>query len=181
MRSPGSSWPRRPSPAPPRVALLQALRSGEYSTLVVRGHVRPGTATDPLSASVLLANGEELSARDLLVNAVPAPDCCVVLGCDAAGAATGGEWAGLPLALGLAGASTVLATPWPVVDDRIQERLDLDLLSEVLAGPRVGLWSWQRRHARGHREAAPDCPVYRWANVHAVATAVSPSGAGRHS
>lgn len=166
-------------PRATRAALLQALRTGQFSTLIVRGHVRPGTASDPLSTAVLLADGEEVSARDLLANAVRAPDCCVVLGCDAAGAATGGEWAGLPLAFGVAGASTVLATLWPVIDDRIQERLDLDLLGEVLTGPREGLWSWQRRRAQDRREAAPEQAVYRWANVHAVATAVSPSGAGR--
>ncbi len=151
-------------------AVLDALGDSRVDTLVIRGHVRAGSPADPLSTAILLSSDSELSARDLLTAKVTAPSRCIVLGCDAAGAATGSEWAGLPLALGFAGADVLVMTLWPVVDDSIQEELDIALLLKALANPAAGLLSWQRDQARRWREREEGAvQPYRWANISLIA------------
>lgn len=156
-------------PRATRPALASHLKDCEL--LVVRAHVKAGSLSDPASTAVLLDGTDELSARDLLTAGLPCPPHVVVLGCDAAGAATGDEWAGLPVGFGQAGALEVLVTQWPVIDDPTQEQLDLTLVDAVVeAGASFGLRAWQRAQARLWRQDPSLASPYRWANPVIVAT-----------
>lgn len=159
------------SPPATREVLLEALAETRFDALVIRSHVRAGTPGDPLSTALLLSDDTELTARDLLEAGVAVPQRCIILGCDAAGAATGSEWAGLPLGLSSAGATVLVMTLWPVVDDARQQALDLDLLSTSINDPVRGLSTWQQIQARQWRERAhSSAQPYRWANLGLVAT-----------
>ena len=73
-----------------RAALLSVLESA--LRVVVRAHVAAGSAREPSTAALVTADGG-LSAAELRKELRVGPPEWVILGCDAAGAATGSEWA----------------------------------------------------------------------------------------
>lgn len=152
-----------------RAALLSVLESA--LRVVVRAHVAAGSAREPSTAALVTADGG-LSAAELRKELRVGPPEWVILGCDAAGAATGSEWAGLPIGLAAAGAERLIVTQWPILDDPAQEDLDLELVAQVEGlGLRHGLMAWQRQCARSWLDTA-DARVapHRWAGHTLVVT-----------
>jgi hypothetical protein len=151
-----------------RDVVIDALRRNPR-LLVVAGHVRPGAEHDPASAALLLPDGsggvDPLTAYELA--SVGAADQCVLLGCDAAGAATGSEWTGIATAFVWAGARWVVTTTWPALEDRHAARSDSDLAAAVQRDGPTGLWSWQREQCARWRENPSDQVTlpYRWAGM----------------
>lgn len=157
-----------------RAALLGVLESA--SRVVVRAHVAAGSAREPSTAGLMTVEGC-LSSAELRKELRGGPPEWLILGCDAAGAATGSEWAGLPIGLAAAGAERLIVTQWPILDDPAQENLDLALVAQVEAlGLRHGLLAWQRRCARSWLDTA-DASVapHRWAG-HTLVVTVTDSG-----
>lgn len=157
-----------------RAALLGVLESATH--VVVRGHVQAGSVREPSTAGLVTVEGC-LSAAELRKELRGGPPEWLILGCDGAGAATGSEWAGLPIGLAAAGAERLIVTQWPILDDPAQEDLDLDLVAQVEAlGLRRGLMAWQRQCARSWLDTA-DARVapHRWAG-HTLVVTVTGSG-----
>jgi hypothetical protein len=140
---------------------------------VVRGHVRPGSATQPSLTALRLADQDltSVALRHHLAGATPRK--WLILGCDAAGAGTGDEWAGLPIGLAQAGADELIVTEWPIVDSPEQESLDLALVALVeVHGLWQGLTLWQRENTlRWEDTNDPAWAPHRWAGHVFVATA----------
>ncbi|MFT4215804.1 MAG: CHAT domain-containing protein [Micropruina sp.] len=155
-------------------AVIEALRG--TARAVVRTHVRSGSPARPREAALLLADGP-LTADDLREALGRVPPEWVILGCDAAGAGVGDEWAGLPIGLGAAGAERVVVTGWPIVDSPEQETLDLALAASIEQhGIREGLYAWQRDCARRWRETRDrSVSPHRWAG-HSLVVTVTDNG-----
>lgn len=158
-------------------AVVDALRGSGRA--VVRTHVRPGSPANPGDAALLLADGP-LTAGALHEAIGRVPPEWVILGCDAAGAGVGDEWAGLPIGLGAAGAERVVVTGWPIVDAPEQEALDLALVTSIERyGIRDGLYRWQRDCARRWRETGDrSVSPHRWAG-HGLVISVTSSDRSR--
>jgi tetratricopeptide (TPR) repeat protein len=160
-----------PAPAT-RAALEAALRRGP-AMLIVNAHVEPGSDDNPASSALLLRGADSSVDRMRVLDFadLEIPPQCLILGCDGAGAATGTEWTGLATGLVWAGATEVITTTAPVLDDLITARLDAALVEEVRRhGGTDGLLSWQRRMARQRRgqPADPQYAPYRWAQIVAL-------------
>jgi len=167
-RSPETGWSvlsATSSPPATKSAVLAQLALLP-EVLVLRGHVQSGLPTDPAAAQILLSCGDTLSTLDLL-HGPGAPRLCILLGCDSLGGRTGLEWTGICTGFIWAGASQVVTTLWPVVDDSIQEQLDLDLVSALLAAAGgSALCKWQRTEAHRWRTDAHGAQApFRWANL----------------
>ena len=150
-----------------RERLSAALRS-HPQLLVVAGHVRAGTSTEPASAALMLDTGD--GGEDPFTVAelaeVSAPPWCLLLGCDGAGMVTGAEWTGLVTGLIWAGAHSVATSTVPVIDDDITHQLETELMLVIARlGPLEGLIAWQRTLASRYRsdENRTVNAPYRWA------------------
>ncbi|MGO4594852.1 CHAT domain-containing protein [Leifsonia sp. 2TAF2] len=150
--------------------VIEALR--DCALVTVRGHVRPGTAHRPRAAALVLADAA-IGADELKAALGTVPQEWVILGCDAAGAGVGDEWAGLPVALGSGGAERLIVTLWPIVDAPEQEDLDLELVAAVDRwGLTDGLRAWQQAQAVRWRESgSAEVSPHRWAGHALVLTA----------
>jgi tetratricopeptide (TPR) repeat protein len=149
-------------------------RLSAANRVIIRAHIRPGTADMPRTAAIRLADGE-MSTEDLdaALNSHVPPEW-IILGCDASGTATGDEWSGLPVGLGSAGAQQLIVTQWPIVDCPQQETLDLELIGHVdRLGLEPGFRRWQRACAsRWAETGSADLAPHRWAG-HALVTLVT--------
>jgi len=160
----------RGSPAPAtRDVLLDRLKE-PWAMLVVAAHFRAGVPDDPASAAILLSNGrggvDRLTATELA--ATSPPPVCVILGCDGSGGVVGDEWTGVATGLVWGGASWVLTTTWPAVEDRYTAKNDAALVACAQSqGPRAGLWAWQRARLESWRREPADAAAspYRWAGT----------------
>ena len=173
----GHAYPTPATRANVRVALER-----DVGMLIVCAHIRPGVVDDPSAAALLLADGcggiDEFTVMDVARSG--APPTCVILGCDGSGGTVGDEWTGLATGLLWAGATWIVTSIWPTLEDRHSARLDAELIAAVRSlGPRHGLWSWQRQQlarwrARPHD---PSTAPYRWAGMIACGRGSAAGGA----
>jgi len=155
-----------------RVSLLAGLDL-HPEVLIVNAHVEPGSDDDPASSALLLRapGGDVDRMRVAEFGDLSIPSQCVILGCDGAGAATGTEWTGLATGLVWAGATEVVTTTAPVIDDPLTAELDATLVEAIrLRGATAGMLFWQRTMAQRRRElpADPRYAPYRWAQMVAL-------------
>jgi len=150
-----------------RQQLASALATRPRS-LVINGHVIPGTEIEPALAALVLVTADgaidPMTVTDMRQLGVP--PVCIILGCDGAGAAIGTEWTGLATGLIWAGAREVVTTTSPVIDDATTVQFDEALLAVIEEhGATEGLWTWQRTMASRHRAdpQSPNHAPYRWA------------------
>ena len=152
------------------------------------GHIRPGLASDPGSAALVLSPAEPggppayLSAVELMRADLPVPDRVYLGGCEGAGFDTGLEWASVSAAMLVQGASCVLAHGWPVVESEMAARVDRACIEAIdsTADAAGALHGLQREWLRAWRKGEPGAvPPHYWAGLHAIGRS-RPESAPRH-
>lgn len=152
-----------------RAATPQAVYSAleqAIGLLVVSAHVRPGrpmSQRQPRSFSATVTAASTNSGSASL-----APAAHPLSAYPGVRRVVGDEWTGLTTGLMWAGASWVITSTWPSLEDRHTAASDAALVAAVhRLGPREVLWSWQRQLLRAWRKTPGNrrCSPYRWAGM----------------